>query len=110
MPAFFARQSLQTQADPWSFSAFDLGLRGSGRTGFDATESRMLAGFCGCNGRPVVMPGVDPPATTGVSGDDALTGRVGFAPDDNPVTEVGLGRNDGVPGFESKELTSLDTL
>ena len=56
------------------------------------------------------MPGVDLPATTGVSGDDVFTGKLGgFGEDDTPVTEVGFGRKDGVAGFESKGLASPDT-
>ena len=69
----------------------------------------MLAGFCGCNGRPVVIPGVDLLATTGVSGDVVFTGKLGFGADDTPATEVGLGRDEGVEGLESKGLASPDT-
>lgn len=55
------------------------------------------------------MPGVDFPAIMGAPGDDVFTGIPGFAADDIPVTEVGLGRNDGEGGLESKGLASLDT-
>ena len=55
------------------------------------------------------MPGANFPATAGASGDDVFTGILGgFGEDDTPAT-VGLGRKDGVAGFESKGLASPDT-
>ena len=54
------------------------------------------------------MPGANSSATAGASGDDVFTGMLGFGEDDTPAT-VGLGRKDGVAGFESKGLASPDT-